>query len=162
MSFCPKWIYEIACAHAAIQFLSSALDSNTVSQANAQTLGKYYSEIPHQELVSFVDKTVRFLDEIKAGDSAVELLHGFCHNRVHYEGPRKPRKMKSLLASADDPVKVKNYSAEEAATSFRAYVFALRNEVTELAPAGWGLAQVEDSDVIAALAKQVINPIDYL
>ena len=162
MNFCPKWVFETACAHSASQFLSSALDVQTVSRGTEQTLSKFYQGVSHIEIASFIDSVVRFLDEVKAGDSAVDLLVGFCFSRVNFEGPRKPRKMKSLLASADDPVKTKDYSAQEASTSFRAYVFALRNDVAELPPSGWRLTDVNDSQVIHEIAKQVINPLDFL
>ena len=46
--------------------------------------------------------------------------------------------------------------------SFKAYVYSLRNEVVELAPAGWKLADVEDSEVFEKLASQNLSPLDFL
>jgi hypothetical protein len=46
--------------------------------------------------------------------------------------------------------------------SFKAYVYALRNQVVELAPAGWKLADVEDSEVLQKLANQSLSPLDFL
>jgi hypothetical protein len=46
--------------------------------------------------------------------------------------------------------------------AFKAYVYALRNQVVELAPAGWKLADVEDSDVLQKLANQNLSPLDFL
>ena len=38
MSFCPKWVFEAACAAAATEYLSRQLDLNTVASGYAATL----------------------------------------------------------------------------------------------------------------------------
>jgi hypothetical protein len=67
-----------------------------------------------------------------------------------------------LFGSADEPVKAREHSADAAVKSFKAYVYALRNQVVDLAPAGWKLADVEDSDVFQKLASQNLSPLDFL
>jgi hypothetical protein len=46
--------------------------------------------------------------------------------------------------------------------SFKAYIYSLRNDVAELAPAGWKLTNVKDSDVLQKLANQNPSPLDFL
>jgi hypothetical protein len=162
MSFCPKWIFEVACASAGMDYLGQQTDLGTVAKSYAVTLGTHYNAISDEEVSAVVEAVVRFLDELKAGETAVELLKGFMCYRVTYEMPNKPRKLRGLFGSADEPVKTKEHSADDAVKSFRAYVYALRNNVAEVAPPGWRLADVEGSEVLKALAEQEINPLDFL
>jgi hypothetical protein len=87
---------------------------------------------------------------------------GFCYNKITFEQANKRRKMKGLFGSADEPVKAREHGAEAAVTAFKAYVYALRNEVAELAPSGWKLADVADSAVFEKLANQNLSPLDFL
>jgi len=109
-----------------------------------------------------IEPMLRFLDELDAGETAAPLAAGFCYNKITFEQPNKPRKLKGMFGSADEPVKTREHSAEAAVKSFKAYVYSLRNQVVELAPAGWKLADVEDSEVLQKLAKQTLSPLDFL
>ena len=87
---------------------------------------------------------------------------GFCYNKIMFEQPNKPRKLKGIFGAADEPVKTREHSTDAAVKSFKAYIYSLRNQVVELAPAGWKLADVEDSEVFEKLASQNISPLDFL
>jgi len=162
MSFCPKWIFEVACASAGMDYLGQQTDLGTVAKSYAVTLGKHNNAISDEEVSAVVEAVVRFLDELDGGEAAVDLLKGFAFYRVTYEMPNKPRKLRGLFGSADEAVKTREHSADDAVKSFRAYVYALRNNVAEVAPPGWRLADVEGSEVLKALAEQEINPLDFL
>ena len=90
------------------------------------------------------------------------MLTGFCYNKINFEQPNKARKLKGIFGSADEAVKVREHSAEAAVKSFKAYVYSLRNDVVGLAPAGWKLADVTDSEVFQKLANQNLSPLDFL
>jgi hypothetical protein len=162
MNYCPKWIYEIACANVAAMFLQKQTDLLSVAKAHQACLDQFYTSVPVEELTVVAEGIVRFLDELDAGEAAVDLLFGFCHHRVKFEAPNKPRKLKGFLGSADDGVKVKEQSPDDAVKAFRAYVYALRNGVAETAPVGWSLASVVESDVIKGLGELVVDPLDFL
>ena len=162
MSYCPKWVFEAACAHAASEFLSRQIDLNTVSSGYSAVLSSFYQTINNAEVASVIEQMLRFLDELNAGETAAPLAIGFCHNKIFYEQPNKPRKLRGLFGSADEPVKKVEHSAEAAFKSFKAYVYALRNEVAELAPPGWKLSDIEESDVLQKLANQNLSPLDFL
>ena len=162
MSFCPRWVFEAACAAAAAEYINRQLDLNTVANGYAATLSKFYQPIAAEEISGVIERMLRFLDELDAGETAVPLATGFCYNRIAFVQPNKPRKLKGLFGSADEPVKVREDSAETAVKSFKAYIYSLRNEVVELAPAGWKLADMGESEVMQALAKQNLSPLDFL
>jgi hypothetical protein len=162
MMFCPKWIFELACASASADYLSRQIDLRTVAASYATVLSEFYHPISAEEVVGVVESVVRFLDELNAGEDAVPLVNGFCYHRVTYEQPKKLRKMKGLFGSADEAVKTRDYSSNEAVKSFKAYVYALRNEVAEMAPTGWKLSDVEDSAVLEKMSNQNISPLDFI
>jgi len=162
MSFCPKWLYEAACAAAGAEYLSRQIDLRTVASGYAGILSEFYSPISAEEVAGVIEPMLRFLDELNAGDSAAPLITGFCYYRITYDQPNKPRKLKGLFGSADEPVKTKEYNADAAVKVFKAYVFAIRNEVAEMAPAGWTLADVEGSVVIEKMSTQNLSPLDFI
>lgn len=162
MSFCPKWVFEAACGYAVSEFLSRQIDLNTVSNGYASVLSSFYQNINPAEVASVIEQILRFLDELDAGESAAPLATGFCYYKISFEQPNKPRKLKGLFGSADDPVKSREHSSEAAVKAFKAYVYALRNEVAELAPSGWKLSDAEESEVFQKLATQNLSPLDFL
>ena len=162
MSFCPKWVFEAACAAACADYINQQLDLGTISKSYATVLTGFYQPVSAEEIAGVIEPILRFLDELDAGDAAVLMVMGFCHNRVTFEQPNKPRKLKGIFGSADEAVKAREYSAESAVKSFKAYIYSLRNDVAELAPAGWKLTNVKDSDVLQKLANQNPSPLDFL
>ena len=162
MSFCPKWVFEVACAAAATEYLSRQLDLNTVANGFSAVLSEFYQPVNALEVASVVEQMLRFLDELNAGETAAPLTTGFCYYKITFDQPNKPRKLKGLFGSADEGVKAREHSADAAVKSFKAYIYSLRNEVVELAPAGWKLADVEESEVLAKMASQNISPLDFL
>ena len=162
MSFCPKWIFEAACAAAAENYLSRQLDLNTVARGYAATLSEFYQPITAEERAGVIEPILRFLDELDAGEAAAPMVMGFCYNKINIEQPNKPRKLKGLFGSADEPVKAREHSAEAAVKSFKAYVYGLRNQLVELAPVGWKMEDVEDSEVLQKLTNQSLSPLDFL
>jgi len=162
MTFCPKWVFEAACASAAAEYLNRQLNMNTVAGGYAATLSEFYQTISAEEIAAVIESMLRFLDELDAGDTAVPLVIGFCYNRIIFDQPNKLRKLKGLFGSADEPVKTREHSADKAVKSFKAYVYALRNQVVELAPPGWKITDVEDSDIFKKLGNQNLSPLDFL
>ena len=162
MSFCPKWIFEAACAAAAADYLSRQLDLNTVARGYAVTLSEFYEPITPEEVGGVIESMLRFLDELNAGEAAVSMVTGFCFNKINFEQTNKPRKLKGLFGSADEPVKGREHSSEAAIKAFKAYVYSLRNEVVQFAPAGWKLTDVEGSEVLQKLTNQNLSPLDFL
>ena len=133
-----------------------------MARGYATTLSEFYQPIAAEEIADVIGSMLRFLDELDAGEAAAPMVLGFCYNRVSFEQPNKPRKLKGLFGSADEPAKGREHSADAAVKSFKAYVFSLRNQVVELAPVGWKLADVEDSDVLQKLTNQNLSPLDFL
>ena len=162
MSFCPKWVFEAASVAACGDFISRQIDLATVSKSYSTVLSEFYQPVAPEEVSGVIEAIVRFLDELDAGEAAVPMLTGFCYNKINFENPNKPRKLKGIFGSADEAVKVREHGAEATVKSFKAYVYSLRNDVVGLAPAGWKLADVTESEVFQKLANQNLSPLDFL
>ena len=91
----------------------------------AEGLSEHYSEIPVETVSEATENMLQFLAEIEAGELAVELLTDFIHFRLMYEGVGKPRKLKPMFGSIEDPAE-QEINALEAAKAFRAFVFAMQ------------------------------------
>ena len=162
MLFCPKWVFEASCAAAAVEYLSRQLDLNAVASGYSAMLSDFYQPVTAPEVAGVIEQMIRFLDELDAGETAAPLVTGFCYNKIAFDQPNKPRKLKGLFGSADEGVKAREHSAENAVKSFKAYIYSLRNDVVGLAPTGWKLSDVEGSNVFQKMASQNISPLDFL
>ena len=162
MSFSPRWVFEAGCAAAGSDYLKKNTDLNTIANSCAAVLSKFYEPVHPGEVAAVIEAMVRFLDELKAGEDAEPLLISFCYNQIYFERSNKPRKMKGLLGTADEPVRSKEYSPELALKSFKAFVYSLRNDVVKPAPVGWKISDVDHSKVFQKLASQQPSPLDFL
>jgi len=160
MQFCPDWIFDAVMARTAEEFLAGELPLNALASKYAKGLSEKYSEVRNDELSQGVEDLVRFLNEVNAGDEAVNFLKGFSYYKLRFEGSNKPRKMKPLFGSVDEPVKVKAYSTEEAVKKFKAYVFALRSNSAPLAPAGWRIEDEGELGHLVDVASRAISILD--
>ena len=114
MLFCPKWVFEASCAAAAVEYLSRQLDLNAVASGYSAILSDFYQPVTAPEVAGVIEQMLRFLDELDAGETAATLATGFCYNRITFDQPNKPRKLKGLFGSADEGVKAREHSAENA------------------------------------------------
>ena len=161
MSFSPRWVFEAGCAAAGSDYLKKNTDLNTIANSCAAVLSEFYEPV-HPGGSGCNRSNGSFLDELKAGEDAEPLLISFCYNQIYFERSNKPRKMKGLLGTADEPVRSKEYSPELALKSFKAFVYSLRNDVVKPAPVGWKISDVDHSKVFQKLASQQPSPLDYL
>ena len=124
--YCPAWIYDIASARVAFEFLHSEMPLETYAAKYSQGLSDTYSDIPAESLIGAAQGMLEFLAEIEAGENAALLLSHFTYHRLYYAGVAMPRKMKPMFGSIEDGAKQKVFSEELAKKAFRAYVFRLR------------------------------------
>lgn len=159
---CPRFIYEMAVARTAAEYLGSELALETYAKKYADGLTTLYSEIALVSITEPAESMLQFLSEIDAGELAVELLNDYVYFRLFFEGVGKPRKMKPMFGSLEDPVKPVEISSMEAAKGFRAFVFALRSNTAPKAPAGWLLEDDVHLPKFNELVKKNVSVLDIL
>jgi len=159
--FAPSWVYDVAVMRTAYEFLSSEVGIEAFGKKYAEGLAKLYKNSITPEMLFEPAQTIlEFLSEIEAGEQAVELLNNFTYFRLYNEGVNRPRKMKSMFGTIEDPVKAQEYKSEDTIKAFRAYVFGLRSNTVPEAPEGWRLENDEHIDKLKPLIEASVSVLD--
>ena len=160
--FCPGWMFDVACARVAREYLAAELPMETFGNKYAKYLGEAYSEVTVDQLTSCATSILEFLSEIEAGDMSVELIDHYCHDRLYFEKVGVPRRMKSMFGNVEDAAKTREYSQELMQKSFRTFVFRLRNDPTIMSPPGWLLEEDINIPKFAELVGEEVSFLDTL
>jgi len=160
--FCPSWIFDIANARVASEFLSAELPIEAVAAKYANGLSEKYNAVTTEELAASAQLILEFLAEVEAGESAVSLINEFCYFRLHFVKPGVPRKLKSMFGSIEDAVKQKEYSGDLMIKAFRTHTFNVRGNPGIAAPAGWKLEDDENLEGFGDLIRKEANLLDSL
>ena len=160
--FCPDWVFDIVCAEVASMYLKNDVALALGAGKYASFLSKEYEALSADEIAMASEDMIRLLGELEAGDSAVMLLEGFCYFRIMYSFQGVKRNLKPMFGSASSGTKEKEYSSQSALKRFKAYLFSYRSEKAVLAPTGWSLATQEELKILADIASQRSNPLDFL
>ncbi len=160
-TFCPDWIYNIAVARSAYEFIVSELPIKSYAKKYAEGLSEQYFEIKAEEIENEAELVLRFLVEINA-DNSDELLNSFIYFCLKYEQHGSKRKLKGLFGTAFDPLKDRKYNEKSTLKAFRAYVFGLRSGISEKPTAGWDILEEEGLEFLLELLKKEANISDAL
>jgi len=159
---CPDFIYDMAVARTASEYLSSELALDAFAKKYADGLSERYTAIAQESFQGPAEGVLQFLSEIEAGEQAVELLGDYAYFRLYFEGVGRPRRMKPLFGSLEDGAKAPQINVADAAKAFRVYVFGQRSNTAPKAPDGWQLENETAVPVFAALAAKSVSVIDLL
>lgn len=160
--FCPRWLFEACCGSATSEYLRLDLPVEMIGSKYSKVMSVDYHGIDETSITMMIETMVLFLNEISAGENAADYALGFCYYRTVFEKPNSERKIKSMFGSQLDAIKVKDYDGNDVLLAFKAYVFALRNNQTPLAPAGWNIKQVEEIDLYQRISAEGGSLLDYL
>ena len=160
--FCPDWVFDIVCAEVASLYLKNDVALALGAAKYTSSLSKEYEELSADEVNMASEDMIRLLGELEAGDAAVMLLEGFSYFRIMYSFQGVKRNLKPMFGSASSGTKEKEYSPQSSLKRFKAYLFAYRSEKAVLAPTGWSLATQTELKMLADIANQSTNPLDFL
>lgn len=161
--YCPDWVFDVAAAKTASEFLAGVIGLESCAQKYATGLSEAYKDVTQEKIQLAANEMLAFLSEVEAGDAAVKLLDDFCYGRMYFETANKPRRLKPLFGKLEDPVKAPVPKlAETSVKSFKAYVFSLRSNVAPKPPAGWSLETDEHLVLLPKIVKKSISPLDSL
>ena len=160
--YCPAWMYDIASARVAFEFLHSEMPLESFAAKYSQGFSVNYSDVPEESLLGAAQGMLEFLAEIEAGENAALLLSNFTYYRLYFSGVAMPRKMKPMFGSIEDSQKQKEYSEQLAIKAFRAYIFRLRSNPEDAAPSGWKLEDDEHIVAFGDLVRKQVSILDAL
>ncbi len=160
--YSPDWIWDVVVSRVAVEFLGSDLPLEAAAKKYEKGLIETYDNFDVDSLTGAATGLLEFLSDIEAGEEAVTLLHHFTYFRIHFSKIGVPRKLKPMFGSVEDPVKMPEHSPEGLQKAFRTFVYRLRNDPTNAAPAGWTLETEVATPTIAELAKSELSVLDAL
>ena len=160
--YCPAWMYDIASARVAFEFLHSEMPLESFAAKYSQGFSVNYSDVPEESLLGAAQGMLEFLAEIEAGENAALMLSNFTYYRLYFSGVAMPRKMKPMFGSIEDAQKQKEYSEQLAIKAFRAYIFRLRSNPEDAAPSGWKLEDDEHIVAFGDLVRKQVSILDAL
>jgi hypothetical protein len=160
--FIPRWLFDIAVARTAAEFLASELTLDAFAQKYSQGLAQRYQPEAVEMFQNPAEEILLFLSEIEAGEIAFDLLQNYCYFRLYYEAQNQPRKMKPLFGTILDPAKERELDAAETVKKFRAFVFGLRSESVPKMPEGWQLETDTHIESLGELFEKKISLLDTL
>ena len=160
--FCSDWVFDIVCAEVASLYLKNDVALALGAGKYTSFLSKEYESLSADETAMASEEMIRLLGELEAGDAAVMPLEGFCYFRMMYSFQGVKRNLKPMFGSASSGTKEKEYSSQSSLKRFKAYLFAYRSEKAVLAPTGWSLATQTELTMLAEIANQSTNPLDFL
>ena len=154
--FCPEWVFSACVAKAASGFLVGNAPMSSYVNHLTDGLNQHYHEIKSETMEEASTKILEFLNEIEAGETAIEYINGYIFKRIKFHANNKPRKLQGLFVDEFAPLKTKDYSAEKAVILFKAFVFSSRSGLTTEVPAGWEVNEEEGIGWFGELMKS--NP----
>jgi hypothetical protein len=158
--FCPEWIFGVSCGVTARDFLSSENSINSISRKFSKGLSERFKEIKFEEITECAESILQFLNDINAGDEAVDYLNNYIYYRIGFKSNGAERKLSGMFSSALDGEKTKDYDTEKSTKVFRATIFGIRNNTIAKTPAGWSIGEVEDLDWLGELIEQPVDILD--
>ena len=150
MSFCPEWLYDLAVARVAQEFLSSSMPIYSFAQKYSKGLSEAYEQLSPAELSDPAEEILRFMAKVGISDTSDEVLQNYTFFKLNFEKAGQPRKMKSMFGTIESGVKTQDYSPEKVVKDFMVYVYGMRSDAIPTAPLGWRL---EDDDHLEGFKK---------
>ncbi len=71
---CPRFIYDIAVARSASEFLGGEMGLEVYSKKYAEGLSEHYEQVTVDTVNEAAEQVLQFLAEIEAGENAVPLF----------------------------------------------------------------------------------------
>ena len=156
------FIFDICVARTAGEFLSGDVSMEAFSKKYSEFLSVGCATVAQEDVHAPAEAILLFLAEIEAGEDALTLLDNFIYFRLYFDGVGRPRKMKPMFGSIEDPIKNKDWKKDSVIKSFRAFVFALRSNTLPKTPTGWRLEDDEYAPNLAAVAAKKLSVLDIL
>lgn len=156
MSYAPDWVLHAVCSTIATRFVEGNLPIEAFANKMSKSLLKTYADCKPEKLYGISEAMLFFLAELEE-DETLPYCSGFLYNSICFEKSGRPRKMRGLffdpLASARELTK-----SQTVVTSFKAFVFRMRNDVSLAQPKAWRLDEIAE---IKSLTDILNTPVTF-
>ena len=136
---------SIVTTQSAMDFLTGSSSLSAIANKYSRGLSEQYELIHPGTLESVAEEKLRTLAEIEAAENAVIILNAFIYRTYKFHRDNKPRKITGLFTSEFKGSKNPIPEHKELCTTFKAFIFSLRSNVYNYAPASWSI--IEEPEV---------------
>ena len=102
MAKCPDWIFDIVSTRTLRSFCLQAIHLKCQQIFFVRRLIKIMMPLNQKALLRSLNRWLRFLSEINAGEEAVIFLNDFIYFRMNYETKTKNRNLKPLFGNPEE------------------------------------------------------------
>lgn len=162
MIFCPEWIYDLAVARTAQEFLNSSMPVTSFANKFSKGLSQSYESISPSEISDPAEEILRFMAKMGFSNTSDEVLQNYIYFKLNFEKAGKPRKMTPMFGSIEAGEKTKEYSPEKVFKDFSIYVYGMRSDAIPIAPIGWRLENDTHIKNFIEIIKKPASIIDSL
>lgn len=140
--YAPDWVLHSVCSTIATRFVEGNLPIEAYANRMSKNLKLLYSDCDSEKLYTAAERMLFFLAELEE-ENAIKYFPSFVYNSVVFEKTGRRRKMKGFFYNPLAPAKIETTS-KNIVTSFRAFVFRLRNDGSLAEPGGWRINSIEE------------------
>ena len=141
-------------AQTALDFLVGSSTLPAIASKYARGLSEQYDEVNHKYIEAVAEEKLRTLSEIEAAENAVIILNAYIYRRFKYHPDNRPRKITGLFSSEFKGTKTPLSEQQEITKGFKAFIFSIRSNVYNYAPAGWTIIEEPEADWLGELAAE--------
>lgn len=156
MSYAPDWILHAVCSTVATRFVEGNLPIEAFANRMSKPLLKTYADCKPEKLYGISEAMLFFLAELEEEDT-LPYCSGFLYNSICFEKSGRPRKMRGLFFDPLAPARELTKS-QTVVTSFKAFVFRMRNDASLAQPKAWRLDEIAE---IKSLTNILNAPVTF-
>jgi len=126
----------------------------SIAKKYARGLTEHYEPVTFEYLNSISEQKLRILSEIEAAEKAVVILNSYVYRRYKFYPDNKPRKIMGLFSSEFDGTKIPLAEHQEFCKMFKAFIFSIRSNIYNYAPAGWTVMEEPEAQWLGELVAE--------
>ena len=135
-------------------FLNGSSTLTSIAKKYSRGLSDQYEPINFQFIEGIAEEKLRTLSEIEAAENAVTILNAYVYRRYKFYPDNKPRKIMGLFSSEFDGTKVPLAEHQEFCKMFKAFIFSIRSNIYNYAPAGWTVMEEPEAQWLGELVAE--------
>ncbi len=141
-------------AQTAIDFLTGSSTLKSIGNKYSRGLSEHYEPVNSPFIESIAEEKLRILSEIEAAENAVIILNAFVYRRFKFHPDNRPRRMTGLFSSEFTGTKTPIAEQKELCKGFKAFIFSIRSNVYNYAPAGWTIIEEPEASWLGELIAE--------
>jgi len=160
MSYAPDWVLHAVCSTIATSFVEGNLPIEAFANRMSKSLVKSYVDCKPEKLYGISEAMLFFLAELEEEDT-LHYCSGFLYNSVCFEKSGRPRKMRGVFFDPLAPARELTKS-QTVVTSFKAFVFRMRNDPSLGQPREWRLDEIAEIKTLTNILNAPVTFADAL